>query len=83
MTLRKFLKVMDPMVRCKIWTSDQAEDETTPEFEGWLMDIPYFYAEYKIGRVKGSSCEEDPPIFYVDDLDKQGHPGLVINLIAK
>ena len=81
MKLRKFLKVMDPLVRCKIWTSDQAEDATTPEFEGWLMDIPWYFTEYEIGRPKGSPS--DLPIFFADDLDDKGHPGLVINLIAK
>ena len=82
MKLKKILKVMDPLIRCKIWTSDQEEDDTTPEFEGWLMDIPWFYTEYEIGRSKDSRSS-DLPIFFADRLDDKGHPGLVINLIAK
>ena len=82
MKLKKFLKIMDPLIRCKIYTSDQPDDDEVPEFQGWLMDIPWYLTEYEIGMSENYSSSYEPICFY-DHIDDEGHPGLVINLIAE
>lgn len=80
MKLKKFLKIIDPIVDVVIWTSD---DKEKPAFEGSMLDIPFVYMDYKIGRKNSKNKEE--PIYINIHKNKYGAilPIIVINLKCK
>ena len=80
MKSKKLLKLMDGTDRVTLWTND---DEENPAFEGFVMDVPWYLTEYKIGR----EDDEEEPIF----MTICNHPKnkdikvatMIINLIAE
>lgn len=79
MKFKKWMKVVDPICDVSIWTQD---DNDTPAFEGGLLDVPWYFLDYEIGRTDNNS---DEPIFISTYIDKHGRrmPIIVISLIAK
>lgn len=81
MKLKKFIKLLDPIGDIIIWT-DGCGDE--PVYEGSILDMPWIYLDYQIGRVEGEDDEE--PV-YISKRHKNQYgvelPCLVINLIEK
>ena len=79
MKFKEWMKVVDPICDVVIWTQD---DNDTPAFEGSLLDVPWYFMDYEIGRKEDKSEE---PIFISTYTNKYGHkmPVIVVNLIAK
>ena len=82
MTFGEWFKgIVEPIVDVVIWTQDC--DEDSPAFEGSLLDVPWYFLDFKI------NTDEDEPIYISlkDDKDYLGrpikHPVLVVNLIAE
>lgn len=78
MKLKKFMKLIDPIVDVIIWTNDDNEE---PSFEGSILNIPWWYLDLKIGRRPEDSEE---PIYISEHTNKFGHkePCIVINLLT-
>lgn len=79
MKFKKWMKVVDPICDVSIWTQ---YNNDTPAFEGGLLDVPWYFLDYEIGRADNNS---DEPIFISTYIDKHGRrmPIIVISLIAK
>ena len=79
MTLKKWLKYIDPIVDITIWTQD---DDETPSYEGSVLDIPWTIVDSEIGRADPTDTDE--PI-YISITDKNGLmcPKIVANIILK
>ena len=78
MTLKKWMKCINPIVDVVIWTND--DDDETPSFEGSMLDIPWWYLDCEIG------CYDediDEPIYITEHKNKFGRnePCIVINLL--
>jgi len=79
MTLRKWLKYVDPLVDIVIWSQD---DDETPFYEGSVLDIPWTIVDSEIGREDPTDTSE--PI-YISTTDEDGYvfPKIVANIILK
>ena len=79
MTLKKWLKYVDPIVDIIIWSQD---DDETPFYEGSVLDIPWTIVDSEIGRADPTDIDE--PI-YISTIDKNGWvcPVIVANIILK
>ena len=80
MKFKKWMKVIDPICHVEIWTQ---YDKETPAFEGNLLDVPWYFLDYEIGRNDSDNSEE--PIIVSVYTDKHGRkmPIIIIELIAK
>ena len=78
--LKDIIYMIDPIVDVIIWTQDNIE-ANGPDWEGWLLDLPWFYLDYEIGSLDPNA---DEPISFREDLgETHNHrSGIVINLIA-
>lgn len=78
MKFKKWMKVVDPICDVSIWTQ---YDNDTPAFEGCLLDVPWYFLDYEIGRADNNS---DEPIIISTYIDKHSRrmPIIVISLIA-
>lgn len=74
MILRDFLKLVDPVGYNVRLFSQYDEDE--PIWEGSPLDIPWVYAEKKIGRPDGDT--EEPIWIY----NKENEYGVTITIIV-
>ncbi len=76
MKLKKFLKIMDPIIQVEIF--NQIDEE--PVFHGCLMDVPWGLANKEIGRADNSKEE---PIFITERTNEYGVklPCITINII--
>lgn len=79
MKFKEWMKVVDPICDVAIWTQ---YDNDTPAFEGSLLDVPWYFLDYEIGRADNNS---DEPIIISTYIDEHGRkmPIIVISLIAK
>lgn len=79
MKFKKWMKVVDPICDVSIWTQ---YDNDAPAFEGSLLDVPWYFLDYEIGRADNNS---DEPIIISTYIDEHGRrmPIIVISLIAK
>jgi hypothetical protein len=82
MKLRKWLKQMDQIgLNAIIWTQKQLEfNEKEPLYSGFIMDIPWYLAEYKLYNNKELPYSNlEAPITYFDSLKEcNDGPGFMI-----
>lgn len=78
MKLKDIIPLIDWLSHVIIWTEDSVEDEE-PAFDGIVMDIPWIYLDYYIGRPEG---ETEEPI-YISRKEKTNEPIMVINLLER
>lgn len=76
MKMKKFIKLVDFLTTIRIFTPDDGDE---PEWEGYLLEMPWYYLDYKIGRPAG---DDEEPIYIYYDEDKR-HNIMVINLLPK
>ena len=69
-----FKNKLDPVTKIVIWTQDNRE-ENGPDWEGWLLDMPWFYMDYELDM----EGEEEPIHLSLANNEVI----LVVNLIAK
>lgn len=81
MTLRKWLKVIDPICDIVIWADYDNEE---PIFEGSVFDIPWVWVDCEIGRGENDDSE-DEPIYISKHINKYGveMPLIVANIIDR
>lgn len=79
MKLKNWIKQVDGLSKVKIW----GFDEEIPLFEGWIDEIPWTIADYKIGRMNIEDTDE--PIYISIYTNEYGAtmPLIVINVIEK
>ena len=79
MTLKKWMKCVDPIIDVVIWTDD--DDDETPSFSGHMLDIPWWYLDCKIGC---PDEDADSPIYISKHENKYGYtePCVVIHLLV-
>jgi len=81
MKLKKWLKMVDPLVDVVIYTPD---DDEVPAFEGSALDIPWSLTDYKLGR-KDDDTEEPIYISVKEKTYANGNVGtvpvIIINVI--
>jgi hypothetical protein len=77
MEMKKLVKVLDPLTEIKIFTPDSGQEDA--EWEGYLLDMPWYYLYYKVARPKGD-IEEPIYIYHDSHTDKAI---MVINLLPK
>lgn len=76
MKFKKLLKLLDPIGDIIIWSPD---DEEEPEFQGSIIDIPWYFLNYKIGR---PNFDKEESIWIADHISENDkRPALVIHLI--
>lgn len=80
MKFKKWMKMVDPICDVVIWTQD---DEDEPAFEGSLLDVPWYFMDFKIGRADKKDYDE--PIYISQHTNKFNVtlPCIVVNLIAE
>ena len=80
MKLKNWIKQVDCLSKVKIW----GFDEEIPLFEGWIDEIPWTIADYKIGKMNTTNIV-DEPIYISIYTNEYGAtmPLIVINVIEK
>lgn len=83
MKMKKLIKILDPLTYIEIWTDEPLEDDE-PNYEGYLLDMPWYFLNYEIGRPPEDSSDEPIYVSIFHNIKTQRlEPVVVINLIAK
>lgn len=80
MKFGKWMKnIIDPLCDVEIWTQDEPDE---PAFKGSILDIPWYFMDFEIGREDPK--DKDEPIFISYKINSNNVilPVLVVNLIA-
>lgn len=87
MKLEKIIRLIDPLDRIILWSAEDIEmaeragDEPEPIYDGYIMDMPWYLLDFKIGRPAG---DDEPPI-YVSNVDHKigdyEEAAIVINIL--
>lgn len=83
MKLINFLKMIDPLDNIVIWTNES--DENEPEYDGSILEVPYWLLLLNIGRVE-EDADEPIRISLVDHTFLDGTtkkiPSYIVNVIV-
>ena len=78
MTFKKWFKNIDTLTRIAIWV-DNDECEGEPDYEGDLLEVPWYLLKYKIGW-KNPKLKDEPIRIGMIDYNNHKEPILVIHL---
>ena len=85
MKVEKFIRLIDPLTRIIMWNAEdieiEGEDKAEPTYDGYLMNMPWHYLDYKIGRPAG---EDEPPVYASNVDHKIGdhkEAAIIINIL--